>query len=198
VSGGELSTLQDTAINLNKAFPKDPAELTRIPEEARRRPARPGRQPGHHRRNPFRRREHQQQPWRPTLKPSIGWSPRALASSKARQRDAEHRPDHRRVRASSARISHRWGPDHPDLTRSFPHGSVHRTASTATPHPRALGQAGRADPRTSSSRSSGEVAEVTRVRDNLPCMDPTSRANQVIEAMQRWVAQVKFKPGATR
>jgi virulence factor Mce-like protein len=30
VSGGELSTLQDTAINLNKAFPKDPAELTRI------------------------------------------------------------------------------------------------------------------------------------------------------------------------
>ncbi|WP_435405559.1 MlaD family protein [Mycolicibacterium komossense] len=30
VSGGELGTLQDTVINLNKAFPKDPAELTRI------------------------------------------------------------------------------------------------------------------------------------------------------------------------
>lgn len=30
VSGGALNTLQDTVVNLNKAFPKDPAELTRI------------------------------------------------------------------------------------------------------------------------------------------------------------------------
>lgn len=30
VSGGALSTLQDTVVNLNNAFPKDPAELTRI------------------------------------------------------------------------------------------------------------------------------------------------------------------------
>jgi phospholipid/cholesterol/gamma-HCH transport system substrate-binding protein len=33
VSGGELGTLQDTVINLNKAFPKDPAELTRIQQK---------------------------------------------------------------------------------------------------------------------------------------------------------------------
>lgn len=30
VAGGTISTLQQTVINLNKAFPKDPAELTRI------------------------------------------------------------------------------------------------------------------------------------------------------------------------
>lgn len=30
VAGGALNTLQDTVINVNKAFPRDPAELTRI------------------------------------------------------------------------------------------------------------------------------------------------------------------------
>jgi virulence factor Mce-like protein len=33
VSGGAVSTLQDTVINLNNAFPKDPAELTRIQQK---------------------------------------------------------------------------------------------------------------------------------------------------------------------
>ena len=30
VAGGAIGTLQDTVVNLNKAFPKDPAELIRI------------------------------------------------------------------------------------------------------------------------------------------------------------------------
>jgi phospholipid/cholesterol/gamma-HCH transport system substrate-binding protein len=33
VSGGALGTLQDTVVNLNRAFPRDPAELTRIQQK---------------------------------------------------------------------------------------------------------------------------------------------------------------------
>ena len=37
VAGGAIGTLQDTVVNVNKAFPKDPAELTRIQRDPRRR-----------------------------------------------------------------------------------------------------------------------------------------------------------------